>query len=123
MAKKYTVTFDPDDGGWHVSVPRVPGARTQARSIEEGIRRIREALSLFVDDADSAELVEKVRISATERREIARALRLLKQADKKQREAADARRKLTRRLSAKHSVRDVARLLDLSPGRVQQLKH
>lgn len=51
MAKEsYTVRFEPDEDGWlFVSVPELPGCHTQARTIEEGSERIREAIALVLD--------------------------------------------------------------------------
>ena len=57
MGATYQVELARDKGGWWVaSVPAVPGAHTQGRSIAEAKNRIREALSLWVDDARQAEL-------------------------------------------------------------------
>lgn len=58
----YTMRCERDESGWWVvEVPEVQGCHTQARSLAEARRRIRDALSLFVDDAETAELVEDVR--------------------------------------------------------------
>ncbi len=49
-AERYTVRFEPDEDGWlFVSVPELPGCHTQARTIDEGCERIREALALVLD--------------------------------------------------------------------------
>jgi predicted RNase H-like HicB family nuclease len=53
--KSYEVNYQRDEMGWWVaSVPTVQGCHTQGRTIEETRRRIREALSLFVEDAERA---------------------------------------------------------------------
>ncbi len=58
---KYTVRYEWDpDGAWIITVPDVPGCRTEAKTFQEGQRLIRDALSLFVDDARTAILVNTV---------------------------------------------------------------
>jgi predicted RNase H-like HicB family nuclease len=55
--KSYTVRYEWDAaGGWVITVPKVPGVVTEAETLEEGERLVRDALSLFVDDADTAVL-------------------------------------------------------------------
>jgi predicted RNase H-like HicB family nuclease len=47
MASTYQVELERDERGWWAaSVPAVPGAHTQGRSIAQAMNRIREALSL-----------------------------------------------------------------------------
>jgi predicted RNase H-like HicB family nuclease len=66
--KKYTVDYVlGNDGWWTASVRDVRGAHTQGRSIALARRRIREALSLFVDGAERAELIDHIRIDADTR--------------------------------------------------------
>lgn len=56
----YKVRYETDgDGVIVASVPEVPGCRTQARDKNEARLRIRDALALFVDDADRATLVDE----------------------------------------------------------------
>lgn len=58
---KYTVDYVPGkEGWWTASVREVPGANTQGRSIAQARRRIREALGLFVEDAQRAELIDHI---------------------------------------------------------------
>jgi predicted RNase H-like HicB family nuclease len=55
----YHVTYDRDESGWWVaSVRGIRGCHTQGRTVDEARRRIRKALDLFVDDAQSANLVD-----------------------------------------------------------------
>ncbi|HMJ16541.1 MAG TPA: type II toxin-antitoxin system HicB family antitoxin [Polyangiaceae bacterium] len=50
VPSKLSVRFEAQDDGWLVvSVPELPGCHTQARSIEEGHERIREAIALVLD--------------------------------------------------------------------------
>lgn len=61
MARTYRVRFELDETGWYtITVPDVQGCLSQARDVPDGLDRIREALSLFVDDADDAELLAEV---------------------------------------------------------------
>ncbi len=56
----YQVLFEPDEDNWLVvSVPSVQGCRTCARSVEQGLERIREALTLFVEEPFELEVIEK----------------------------------------------------------------
>jgi len=61
--KKYTAIYEyGDDGLWKVHIKEIRGVHTQGRNIAQARRRVREALSLFVDDADTAELVDDLRL-------------------------------------------------------------
>src|SRR6266567_4328224 len=62
-SSKYRVVFERDESGaWLARVPSVRGCHTHGRTLEQARRRIREALSLWVDDADDAELTEEIRL-------------------------------------------------------------
>ena len=63
--KQYDVVYQRDETGWwQARVPQVPGCHTQGRTVDEARRRIREALSLFVDGAATAELRDDVDLPA-----------------------------------------------------------
>ena len=112
--KRYTVRYERDsDDWWVVTVKGVRGVRTQARSISQGRTRIREALSLFVDDAETAELVDDVQIGTEQKRDLARARRLQRAAEKEQADAAALARKVARVLVRvkKLSVRDAGEVM------------
>jgi len=120
----YTVTYERDGSGWWVaSVLEISGCHTQGRTIKEARRRIREALSLFVDDAKTAELIDKV--SLPER--VRKAVENFEQARKDLEEAAV--RSKTELDEAAHSlgeimllsVRDTGHILGLSHQRIQQV--
>ena len=121
---KYTVRFERDESGqWIATIPRVRGCHTHGRSLDEARKRVREALSLFVKNAATADLVDdihlpvhvrtmlrKVRNARTKARvEQVRAARMAQQ-------AADTLRKRLRL-----SVRDTGQLLGLSHQRIHQL--
>ena len=125
MGKRYNVNFVPDaDGWWVVTVAGVPGVVTQAKSVDQGLTRVREALGLIVGDAAaSAELEPRIRVSPAERAAIARARRLQRQAEEASKAAAEASRTVVRTLRARMSTRDVAHTVGMSPARVGQLEH
>ena len=61
----YSVVYERDEGhGWIARVVGVQGVHSNGRTIEEARRRVREALSLAVDDADDAQFIEDVKIPA-----------------------------------------------------------
>lgn len=125
MAATYQVELERDKSGWWVaSVPAVPGAHTQGRSIQQAMNRIRKALALWVDDAAAAELVPKVHLPADARHEVRRALAIRKHAAQAETDAAAVLRQAVWELSyrQKLSTRDVAAVLELSPARIDQLK-
>ena len=121
--KDYTVYLKRDaDGWWVASVRGVPGCHTQGRTIEQTLARVREALGLFVDDAESAVL--KPVLPATVVRVVIRQEAARERAEREQRRAREllcrAVLKLTEDLGI--SFRDAGRLLGLSHQRVQQLR-
>jgi predicted RNase H-like HicB family nuclease len=128
--RHYTVTYDRDveSGWWVAQVKEAPAAITQGRTIPEARRRIREALSLVLDDdkaAAVAKLDDEVRLPADAMRALKRAhaarLRLDVESKKAQAMTAVAVRKLCGRLGL--SVRDTGELVGISYQRAHQLMH
>jgi predicted RNase H-like HicB family nuclease len=116
--KSYRVVYELDESAhWIARVLRVKGCHSYGRSLSEARSRIREALALFVPDAERAELVDDVRLPADMRRLVIayRVARLRAERERKQADVA------ARRLAARLSRRDAAELLELSHQRVQQL--
>ncbi len=69
----YTVRYERDESGWWIAeVKEVQGCRTQGRTIEETRRRMREALGLFVDNAETATLVDDVKLPSPVRTAVGR---------------------------------------------------
>lgn len=124
---RYHVTYERDESGWWVaSVRGIRGCHTQGRTVDEARRRVREALSLFVTDAPSAEFVDQVKLPATVKRVLHAYASLRKKADAGDKRASAAARRAVRVLRGgklKMSARDAAALLGLSHQRVHQLAH
>ena len=123
----YHVAYERDESGWWVaSVREVRGCHTQGRTVDEARRRIREAMELFVDDAQSAKVIDDVKLPATAAKAIRVYATLRTRADQEDRRAAIAARRAVRLLQGgklKMSARDAARLLGVSHQRVHQLAH
>ena len=119
----YRVQLERDDDAWLARVPSVPGCHTFGRSLDQARRRIREALSLWVDDAETAVLTFDIRLPRQLRQEVDRARSARDRSAEAQRVAADEVRRaaidLTNRLGL--SRRDAAELLGISHQRIQQL--
>ena len=51
MTREFSVVVERDEDGFYVaSVPALPGCHTQARSLDELMVRIREAIALQLED-------------------------------------------------------------------------
>ena len=97
--KTYKVSYERDEGGWWIArIASVQGVHSNGRTIAEARRRVREALSLAVDDADVAEFEDDIRLPQGVK------LALRRQAEARQRAEAA-------RTAATRAQRDVAKLL------------
>ncbi len=66
MKREFTVVVERDAEGWYVaSVPTLRGCHTQAKSLDERQGRIREAISLCLEDeeGESGEFVGIQRVA------------------------------------------------------------
>jgi predicted RNase H-like HicB family nuclease len=120
----YRVIFDRDESGaWIARVVGLRGSHTHGRTLEQARRRIREALALWAEDADTAELAEEILLPAPARAAIRESKDARYTADRQRRSAqvatAEAARLLVEELDL--GLRDAGELLDLSYQRVQQL--
>ena len=60
--KEYRAVYDRDaDGRWNVEIPEVASCYTYGRTIAQARARIREALGLYVQDAEHATIVDDIR--------------------------------------------------------------
>ncbi len=54
---EYTVIIERDEDGYYVGeVVELPGCFTQARSIEELLKRIKEAIELYLEETGEVEI-------------------------------------------------------------------
>ena len=62
MSREFSVVIERDEDGYFVaSVPSLPGCHTQARSLDELMDRVREAISLCLEvESESGEALEFV---------------------------------------------------------------
>ena len=72
MRRDFTVIVERDEEGYYVaSVPALAGCHTQARSLDELVTRVQEAIAVCLEDGDAAALpalefigVQRVTVSA-----------------------------------------------------------
>ena len=51
MASQYKVVIEKDEDGYYVaSVPDLPGCHTQAKSLDQLMSRLQEAIGLYLED-------------------------------------------------------------------------
>lgn len=122
--RPYRALYERDESrSWIVTVPDLPGCHTYGRTLGQARGRLREALALWVDDAESVELEEEIRLPK-------RALAAVDRSRAARREAARERERANElTVSAARTLvdelelglRDAADLLGLSHQRVQQL--
>ena len=64
MTRIFTVVVERDEEGYYVaSVPSLPGCHTQARSLDELVDRVKEAIALCLDvEGEPAEPLEFIGI-------------------------------------------------------------
>ena len=125
MAARYLVEYRRDETGWwQARVPTIKGCHTQGRTVDEARKRIREALSLFVEDAAHATLVDDVKLPAVAARTLRAFMLSKREATSVRSRLAAATRRAVDRLHKGDlglSTRDTAHLLGLSHQRVSQL--
>jgi predicted RNase H-like HicB family nuclease len=124
VATTYHVDIERDESSaWIATVSGVPGAHTYGRSLRQVRHRTREALSLWVDDADRAHLEYEIHLP----RDARTAVRRASSARKATLEAANVSSVATNDAAlilvtdCHLSLRDAAELLGLSHQRLQQL--
>ena len=60
MAKKYTVIIEKDEEGWLVSeVVGLPGCHTQGKTMDELLKRTKEAIKAYLQTEESSEISEE----------------------------------------------------------------
>ena len=59
--REFNVVVERDEAGWYVaSVPALPGCHTQARSLDELMTRVREAIEAYLEAGDAPSPLEFV---------------------------------------------------------------
>jgi DNA-directed RNA polymerase specialized sigma subunit len=120
----YTAVYSREpDGAWIVYVR---GHRheihTFARSLRRARENIRDALSLWYDDADTATIVDRIELAPALKEELATTEELARLHSEMSRELAAKRRRAVRALQKSGmGTRDIAELLELSQQRVSQI--
>jgi predicted RNase H-like HicB family nuclease len=124
MSEQFTAIFERDESGaWIVHIREIRGCHTYGRSLHQARRRIREALSLWIDDADRATIAEEIRLPAAARVALNRARRARERADRERDLAQEETERTARTLleDVGLGMRDAGELLGLSHQRIQQL--
>jgi len=120
----YTAVYSREpDGAWIVYVR---GHRheihTFARSLRRARENIRDALSLWYDDADTATIVDRIELAPALKEELATTEELARLHSEVSRELAAKRRRAVRAFQKSGmGTRDIAELLELSQQRVSQI--
>lgn len=121
--EKYTAVYERDpSGAWLVHIREVSGCHTYGKSIAQARERIREALGLFVDDADSVQIDDDIALPRDAKKAL-NALRTVRdQLQKQQRRAAASQLMAIRKLRELGlSTRDTSEVAGLSHQRVAQI--
>jgi predicted RNase H-like HicB family nuclease len=129
MRARYTVAYEKDRASsvWTASIDPSQGAAcvSQGRSIGEARKRIREALSVYLDDdraAERAELIDDVKLPARVKAAVLKSTRLREAAEAAQSKSIEVSTVAAQLLTnAGISRRDAAEMLGVSYQRVQQL--
>ena len=122
---RYVVTYDRDESGaWIAQVQGVPEAHTYGRTIDQARERVREALSLWKNDARRAEVVDEVHLPARASNLVAAVHKAKKRVEEEQIRAQKSASAAARHLTGAWglSLRDAGELLGVSRQRVQQIR-
>ena len=121
--KKYRAVYDRDaDGRWNVEIPEVAGCYTYGRTIAQARARIREALCLYVENAEDVTIVDDIRLPAPAMRRLERLARARADAERVQLTLSEEQRAAARQLrEVGLSFRDSGELLGCTRQRVEQL--
>ena len=105
---------------WAVEVEAIPGLFTQAKRLDQVEAMVQDAARML--DAGDVDVDVRIELSNEAKSEVLAAKKAAARAAKVQVEAAAKAREVARHLRASGlTVRDVARVLEVSPQRVSQL--
>lgn len=122
---KYTAVYERDpDGRWVVEVAEVAGCHSYGRTIRQARERVREALSLFIDDTRGAEVVDEIRLPKRVQHDIDATRELREQLEKTRVRLARVEQRAVRRLRGELHLghRDAGAILGLSGQRIHQVE-
>jgi predicted RNase H-like HicB family nuclease len=67
MKKRFSVLVEKDEDGYYVAtVPTLPGCHTQARSMDQLLDRIKEAIEAYLESEKDIEISEFVGVQVVE---------------------------------------------------------
>ena len=67
MKRKFGVIVEKDEDGYYVaSVPTLPGCHTQARSLDELMERVKEAIEAYLGAEKDIEISEFIGVQVVE---------------------------------------------------------
>jgi predicted RNase H-like HicB family nuclease len=67
MKRKFGVLVEKDEDGYYVaSVPTLPGCHTQARSLDELMERVKEAIEAYLEAEEDIEISEFIGVQVVE---------------------------------------------------------
>ncbi|HLD72372.1 MAG TPA: type II toxin-antitoxin system HicB family antitoxin [Candidatus Nanoarchaeia archaeon] len=60
MVNKYTVLIEKDEEGWLVSeVIELPGCHTQAKTMDQLMKRTKEAIKAYLEEGDQPKILQE----------------------------------------------------------------
>lgn len=122
--KTYKVTYERDEGGWWIArIASLQGVHSNGRTIAEARRRVREALSLAIDDADSAVFEDDIRLPQGVKLALRRQAKARERAELARTAATRAQRDVAKLLvdDVELSLRDAGELLGVTQTMVKKL--
>ncbi|MGA9099612.1 MAG: type II toxin-antitoxin system HicB family antitoxin [Methanotrichaceae archaeon] len=67
MKKKFSVLVEKDEDGYYVAtVPSLPGCHTQAKSLDDLLDRIKEAIEVYLEAEKDIEIPEFIGVQVVE---------------------------------------------------------
>lgn len=120
---EYRAVYERDaDGRWNVEISEVAGCYSYGRTIAQARARIREALGLYVQDAEHATIVDDIRLPAPAMKLLERLAQVRADVERVQLTLREEQRATARQLrEAGLSLRDSGELLGCTRQRVEQL--
>jgi predicted RNase H-like HicB family nuclease len=121
--KKYTAGYEHDGAMWYVHLREIDGCHSQGRTIAQARSRIREALSLFDDNAAKAEIVDDIRLPRALLAQLKKYREERERVEELTSHVREAHATLARRLTKDIgvSLSDAGELLGVSKQRVEQV--